>query len=210
MCYSCGERKWSKEQKEEAGSHIGKSYFKLSKKLCHNITSVIVSADRGLYADWLFQEIVALGWHPFLRINHQGQYRIQDSDSWQPLTTVVSRKNRNWSGTITCFKSNPLDCTLLARWDDDYADPWLVLTDLNPTSAEISWYGFRSWIEYSYRDFKSDGWKWHKTRLRQPDRAERHWLAMSVAMQGKLTLGGKEEIDSDKQLISDHAVPAFG
>ena len=35
---------------------------------------VIVSADRGLYADWLYQEIVALGWHPFLRINHQGQY----------------------------------------------------------------------------------------------------------------------------------------
>lgn len=32
---------------------------------------VMVTADRGLYADWLFQEIVAVGWHPFLRINHQ-------------------------------------------------------------------------------------------------------------------------------------------
>lgn len=31
---------------------------------------VIVAADRGLYADWLFQEIVNLDWHPFLRINH--------------------------------------------------------------------------------------------------------------------------------------------
>jgi hypothetical protein len=49
---------------------------------------VIVSADRGLYADWLFQEIVALGWHPFLRINHQGQYCTPDSDSWRPLATV--------------------------------------------------------------------------------------------------------------------------
>ena len=28
---------------------------------------VIVSADRGLYADWLFDEIRALNWHPFLR-----------------------------------------------------------------------------------------------------------------------------------------------
>ena len=38
---------------------------------------VIVSADRGLYADWLYEEITSLGWHPFLRINHQGQYQIK-------------------------------------------------------------------------------------------------------------------------------------
>ena len=180
-----------------------KKLFQALKEIVPQHYLVIVSVDRGLYADWLFQEIVALGWHPFLRINHQGQYHTQGSDLWQPLTTVVSRENRNWSGKITCFKSNPLDCTLLARWDDDYADPWLVLTDLNPTGADVSWYGFRSWIECSYRDFKSDGWKWHKTRLRQPDRAERHWLAMSVAMLWMLTLGGKEEISSNKQLIGD-------
>ena len=89
-----------------------------------------------------------------------------------------------------------------------HVDPWLVLTDLNPTSADISWYGFRSWIECSYRDFKSDGWQWHKTRLRQPDRAERHWLAMSVAMLWMLTLGGKEEISSNEQLISERSSPS--
>ena len=31
--------------------------------------TVIVLADRGLYAGWLFRRIVRLGWHPFLRIN---------------------------------------------------------------------------------------------------------------------------------------------
>lgn len=30
---------------------------------------VLVMADRGLYARWLFQAICACGWHPFLRIN---------------------------------------------------------------------------------------------------------------------------------------------
>jgi hypothetical protein len=30
----------------------------------------------------------------------------------------------------------------LAQWDDGYADPWLILTDLNPTEANILWYGF--------------------------------------------------------------------
>ena len=164
---------------------------------------VIVSADRGLYADWLYQEIVALGWHPFLRINHQGQYKTYDSSSWQSLKTVVARQNPNWSGKVSCFKTNPIDCTLLAQWDDNYIDPWLVLTDLNPDQADIRWYGFRSWIECSYRDIKSDGWQWQKTRLRQPDRAERHWLGMSVAMQKIVALGGEQEVTNDDELISD-------
>ena len=29
--------------------------------------TVIVLADRGLYARWLYQHIQRLGWHPFLR-----------------------------------------------------------------------------------------------------------------------------------------------
>ena len=36
---------------------------------------VIVLADRGLYARWLFQRIVRLGWHPLLRINTGGTFR---------------------------------------------------------------------------------------------------------------------------------------
>src|ERR1700730_18594034 len=33
---------------------------------------VLVMADRGLYARWLFQGILECGWHPFLRINLGG------------------------------------------------------------------------------------------------------------------------------------------
>ncbi len=33
---------------------------------------VIVRADRGRYARWLYQAIQRPGWHPFLRINPQG------------------------------------------------------------------------------------------------------------------------------------------
>jgi len=94
---------------------------------------------------------------------------------------------------VTCFKTKPIDCILLARWEEGYSDPWLILTDLNPSDADISWYGFRSKIECSYRDIKSDGWQWHKTRLRNPERAERHWLAMAVALLWMLILGAEEE-----------------
>ncbi len=36
-----------------------------------------------------------------------------------------------------------------------------------------------------------------------PDRAERHWLAMSVAMLWILPIGGEQEVYEDEQLISD-------
>jgi hypothetical protein len=115
----------------------------------------------------------------------------------------------SWSGPITCFKTNPIDCTLLAQWDTGYADPWLILTDLNPTQGNVLWYRFRSWIESSYRDVKSDGWQWQRTRLRNPERAERHWLAMAVAMLWMVTLGGEQEISSDDPLIGARTTPSL-
>ncbi len=37
--------------------------------------TVIVMSDRGLYAPWLYQHLVRVGWHPFMRINKQGDFR---------------------------------------------------------------------------------------------------------------------------------------
>jgi hypothetical protein len=80
----------------------------------------------------------------------------------------------------------------------------LILTDLEAHDADVDWYGFRAWIECSYRDLKSDGWQWQKTRLEQPDRAERHWLAMSVALLWMITLGGEAELTSNEQPLPKH------
>lgn len=156
---------------------------------------VIVCADRGLYADWLYAQILALGWHPFLRINHQGTYRLLSQQQWHSLKTIVTPESTAWSGQVTCFKTNPIACTLLARWQAGYQDPWLILTDLAPTQADAVWYGLRAWIECGYRDIKSDGWQWQKTRLTATARAERLWLAMAVATLWIVTYGG--EVDQN-------------
>ena len=46
---------------------------------------VLVLADRGLYAKWLYQRIVKLKWHPFLRINEQGLFRPAGHPDFRPL-----------------------------------------------------------------------------------------------------------------------------
>lgn len=155
-----------------------------------NDWQVIVCADRGLYAQWLYHEIVKQHWHPFLRINHhQGQWQAVNHSQWQPLHHVVATVGERFQQKVRCFKENSLECTLLGCWQAGYQDRWLVVTDLAPTEANILWYRLRAWIECSYRDLKRDGWQWQNTRLQDPQRAERLWLAMSVAMLWVVTLG---------------------
>jgi Transposase DDE domain len=156
---------------------------------------VIVLADRGLYAKWLFQAIIALGWHPLLRINTQGKYRPQGWFHWQELKGVVTHVGQQWQGRVTAFKNAPgrLDCTLLAWWGDGYEAPWLVVTDLPPQAANVCWYGLRAWIEQGFKRLKRGGWQWQYTRMNDPARAERLWLALAIATWWLLSVGGEAE-----------------
>jgi Transposase DDE domain len=156
---------------------------------------VIVLADRGLYARWLFQRIVRLGWHPLLRINTGGTFRPAASAHSQPLRELVPQPGTQWVGQGTAFPGprRRLNCTLLARGDEGYADPWLLLTDLAPRAGAACWYGLRAWIEHGFKITKRGGWQWQRTRLSDPQRAARLWLAVAVATLWLLSVGGLAE-----------------
>lgn len=168
---------------------------------------VIVLADRGLYAKWLFDTIVGLHWHPLLRINSQGKYRPAGWHRWRSLHNVVKKNGPRWQGRATVFKtaSAQLECTLLACWEEDYADPWLVVTDLQPEAADVCWYGLRAWIEQGFKRIKRGGWQWQYTRMDDPVRAERLWLAVAVSTWWLLSVGG--ESDEEVPTATMDAVP---
>jgi hypothetical protein len=102
---------------------------------------VIVLADRGWSARWLFQRIVRLGWHPLLRINTGGTFRPAKRVHYQPLRKLVPQPGTQGVGVGTAFQGprRRLNCTLLARWDAGYTDPWLLLTDLTPSAGDACW-----------------------------------------------------------------------
>jgi hypothetical protein len=152
--------------------------------------TVIVLADRGLYAPWLFRRITRLGWHPFLRINTGGSFRPTGTPCWRPLTSFAPRPGTSWRGTGLAFTRNQVACTLLARWEDGDKDPWLILTDLLPEASDAGWYGLRAWIEPGLKITKRAGWQWHRTRMSHPERAARLWLAVAVATLWLLSVGG--------------------
>jgi hypothetical protein len=152
--------------------------------------TVIVLADRGLYAPWLFRRITRLGWHPFLRMNTGGSFRPAGTTGWRPLTTFAPRPGTSWRGTGLAFTRHQVVCTLLARWEEGYKDPWLILTALAPEASDAGWYGLRAWIEQGFKITKRAGWQWHRTRMSHPARAARLWLAVAVATLWLLSVGG--------------------
>jgi len=185
-------------------------WMKLLKQLENRVPehwTVIVTLDRGLYAPWLYAKIVSLGWHPFMRINKQGNVRPQGETQFRSLSTVAPEVGSAWCGVVECFSGevSRLQCTLLARWDQGYEEVWLIVTDLVPAQATAVWYGMRSWIEGGLKDTKRGGWGWHQTKMVDPERAERLWLAIAVATLWAVSVGG--EVDATLPASSLEALP---
>jgi len=163
-----------------------------------------------LYAKWLYKAIIKLKWHPFLRVNVQGSFRPEGQFHWQLFTGLLPSKGKRWQGRGTAFKGKKtqLRCTLLGCWGEEHQDPWLVLTDLAPECADACWYGLRAWIEQSFKHSKRSGWQWQHTRMDDPLRAERMWMAIAIATWWLLSVGGEAEAQADAKLnIIEPSVP---
>ena len=160
----------------------------------------IVLCDRGLYARWLYEQIVALGWHPFLRVNNGGTFRPKGQSDYRTLGKICPI-GQQWVGRGTAFQGDvSLECTLLACWHPRCKDPWLILTDYAPEEADACWYRLRCWIEQGFKVLKSGGWQWQDTHMTDPSRVERIWLAMAIATLHCVSLGQEPEEENSRPI----------
>lgn len=164
---------------------------------------VLVLADRGLYAAWLFRAIQAHGWHPFLRINPVGQCRPAGASEFQPLLSLLPASGQTYNAPVVCFKTARLAATLLIYSDAQHRDPWLILTDLPPADACIAWYRLRAWMEAQFKDIKSGGWQWDHTRMTDPERISRMWLVFAVSALYTISLGSQVEAQQPASRLSE-------
>jgi len=171
---------------------------------------VIVLADRGFYAKGLFAAIVELNGHPFLRVNTQGALRPGNGFHWKPFSSLVPTKGCRWQGrgTAFCGKKTNLRGTLPGYWGKEHQGPWRVLTDLAPQCAEACWYGLRAWIEQGFKPSKRSGWHWQHTRMDDPARAKRLWMAIAIATGWLLSVGGEAEAQAQADAPVDIKEPS--
>lgn len=166
---------------------------------------VLVQADRGLYARWLWDAIRACGWHPYLRLNLRVKARQVGTETFEWVSQWVPTPGSSWQGRVECFasKHSRVLGTLLLHWEVGYETAWIILTDLAPETAQCSWYGQRTWIETGFKDFKRGGWDWQHTKMTQASRVERLWLAMAVAQLWCVSLGCQAE-ECQEQAAAQH------
>jgi len=163
--------------------------------------TVVVLTDRGLESARLFGEIAALGWHPLMRAKAGGRFRPQGWVHWYPLGQLVPQVGRRFTAAGQAYQTEPLSCTLLGCWEEGYAEPWLLLTDLPAAAASPSWYAFRAWIEQGFKVIKSGALQWQHTRMTKAERAERLWLALAVSVLWLVVLGAAVEGDERSETL---------
>ena len=66
---------------------------------------VLVLADRGLYARWMWDAIRACGWHPFLRLNLGIKARAGGEASFEWVSRWVPAPGTSWKGRVECEAS---------------------------------------------------------------------------------------------------------
>ena len=143
---------------------------------------VLVLCDRGLRSPLLWDQICELGWHPIVRQGKNTVFR-PDRGIIGKATELVSAPGHTWIGAGSAFRAKKIQrrATMMVSWVEGQDDPWVLLTDLPPKKVAPSWYSMRFWIEEGFRDLKSMGWQWQRTRRTDPVRAARHWLALAAA-----------------------------
>lgn len=156
---------------------------------------VVVLTDRGLESARLFTLICELGWHPLMRAKAGGKFRPNGWMNWYPLGYFARSVGSRFAIVGQAYKTSeqPLTCTLLARWDAGHEDPWLLLTDLQPNASQPCWYAWRAWIEQGFKVIKRAGFQWQNTRMKKPERLERHWFAMAVTILWLVAVGAEHE-----------------
>lgn len=145
--------------------------------------TVYVLTDSGLRSKTLFLQVQAAGWIPMMRVDaSQGMFQKAGQDHWVQLHRLVWRGMSPRYLQGLCFKGDAIPCTLICLWEARYQQPCLILTSRPPRDLHHHVYALRYWIECGFKDFKRGLFHWEHTKMRSPQRAERLWLVLTIAL----------------------------
>ena len=176
----------------------------------------LVQADRGIgTSPELATAIHQIGWHFLFRVQGHCCFWAEGTDETQAKAVktqakavkTLARRGGHFCGSGRVFKKAAkynrqgawLACRVVVRWPARFQQPWCLIT--NSPEVTAAHYAMRAWEEQSFRDLKSGGWQWQRSRVWNPEHAQRLVLAMSIAYAFVLSVGTKA-IRAGKQTIS--------
>lgn len=149
----------------------------------------IVQADRGIgTSPDLCRAVEALGWQYLFRVQNDTRVCTRQWQAFVPLQRLVQRPGQRWSGYGVVFKKHGRFLAYAyVLWDKGQAEPWCLIANA-PLILGME-YGQRVWQEESFRDLKGGGWQWQRSRVWQPEHANRLVLVLALAYAWTLSCG---------------------
>lgn len=168
-------------------------------------TRVLLIADRGYGTARMIDLLVTLGWHWLLRVQGQTYVRLPDG-STHALRDLTARPGLTWFGPVDPHAPTTADhpdpppvhvfqtagwrqTQVVAVWALGTAEPWLLLTSLNPSRVAVLEYTRRWSIERLFLSWKSHGWHLEASQVRDPARFGRLLSGMVIATLWRLAAG---------------------
>lgn len=155
---------------------------------------IVLLADRGLSGRPLALLAQSFGWHYLLRMQCNATLRDPDG-TVRALHTLVPRPGmRVVRDQVKVFPPKYNHTTTNRRWSAALvgnvvavrpmhtSDPWLLITDLPATMARCTEYRHRIWQEEMFRDLKSTGMNWQRSRIHIPAHTDRLLLILTLAL----------------------------
>ena len=151
---------------------------------------VTVMVDRGIGSSpRLLRAIAERGWHYLARVPKSVLIQGPEGGT-RPIGSLIQLEGERWEGEVRAFKrAGWIQCRALGEWGRGHREPWLILT--NDPRATVKKYGQRWWEELTFKDCKSNGWNWQRSRVWDPERANRLWLVMALAWVWMVCLGAR-------------------
>lgn len=151
--------------------------------------AVVVVADRAVGCPVFTDQVAARGWDWLVRV--QGQTRWQDTHGRiGPIAAQVTQRGDRWRGQGQVFKdAGGRAASLVALWGRRHNSPLLLVSSLPRSWELIAVYRQRAVIEALFRDWKSSGWQWESSQVRDLAHQERLVLGLALATLITLVLG---------------------
>ncbi len=149
----------------------------------------LVQMDRGLaHSAAMLRALQALPVDYLVRVKRTARFTSRRGNS-QLLRDLVSYgESLSMDGTLF-DRDHAVRGRVCLIWEWGQDEPWCLFTNRRELRGGV--YALRWWEEESFRDLKSYGWQWQRSRLRCPERMARLLLALALAYAWMLSLGGQ-------------------
>jgi len=150
---------------------------------------IVVVGDRGFGSPAFCDLVASMGWHWLVRLQGQTLFKVAQGHS-QAVKSWLSRAGTRRKALGQLFKKQGWRSgSLVGVWNAPHKEALLLGSSLPPDYTLVRIYKYRYAIEALFRDFKSYGFKWEQSQVRDLEHCQKVVVGLSWGVLVAVVLG---------------------